>query len=292
MKSLLLRAAVALIALLVCVPGSALLARPAWDHAIQSGQYASPRHVEKWTEEWDPVAQRWVAVDLRETRPSRGARSARSQRDAGALARFGPFLVVNEGLAALVDTTNSQSPADFDRMIMAFPQLAVLSFVDAPGTVNDVANLKLGRRIRASGLSTYIPANGSARSGAVELFLAGKERKMEAGALFAVHAWLDNYGREPSSFAENDPVNRLYLDYYVEMGMSEADARAFYAMTNSVPHHSALWFGPDQMRRWLKSDAVNEPAERKLAQIPYRFDRLMEPVHGFHKFAIKSWEAL
>ena len=90
------------------------------------------------------------------------------------------------------------------------------------------------------------------RSGAVELFLAGKRRTAERGALFAVHSWLDNYGREPDDFAPDAPANRLYLDYYEEMGMSEARARAFYAMTNSVPHHSAKWLRADEMLPWTR----------------------------------------
>lgn len=89
------------------------------------------------------------------------------------------------------------------------------------------------------------------RSGAVELFLAGVTRTMEEGATFAVHSWLDNHGREADDFAPDHPAHRLYLDYYVEMGMSEPQAREFYAMTNSVPHSEALWLKADDMRGWI-----------------------------------------
>jgi hypothetical protein len=123
--------------------------------------------------------------------------------------------------------------------------------IEAPGTRHDIANLQLGRMIRAAGLSTHVPNGGSVRSGAVELFLAGATRTMDDGALFAVHSWLDTYGREPGDFPEDHPANRLYLDYYVEMGMSETQARAFYAMTNSVSHVDALWLGASDMRGWV-----------------------------------------
>jgi hypothetical protein len=66
-----------------------------------------------------------------------------------------------------------------------------------------------------------------------------------------VHSWLDNHGREADDFAADHPANRLYLDYYVEMGMSESQARNFYAMTNSVPHASALWLKAAEMRGWI-----------------------------------------
>jgi hypothetical protein len=65
-------------------------------------------------------------------------------------------------------------------------------------------------------------------------------------------------GREPADFAPDAPENRLYLDYYAEMGMSDDEARAFYAMTNSVPHSGALWLEGAEMARWIA------PAARRL----------------------------
>ena len=273
----------ALIALLAIVPTPALLAQSAL--SAPSGQTAAvdaQRFVDQWTEEWDPVTQQWTRVDTASPAPGRAnwarERVGGSGQGYGALARFGPFVVVNETTANLIGTTDSHTPADFSRMLAVFPHLRTLNFVDAPGTINDLANLELGRMIRASALATHIPRGGSARSGAVELFLAGSHRTMEPGALFAVHSWLDNHGREPKDFPEDHPANRIYIDYYIAMGMSESAARGFYAMTNSVPHSRALWFGPDQMRRWIgageDSAAPIEPPPP--ITIAYRFDWLLD----------------
>lgn len=166
--------------------------------------------------------------------------------------QYGPFRVIDDRSAAIVGATSANAPYHFDAMLRDFPELEVIELIEAPGTNHDLANLALGRRIRAAGLATHVPDGGSVRSGAVELFLAGATRTIEDGAEFAVHSWLDAYGREPDDFAPDAPENRLYLDYYVEMGMSEARARDFYAMTNSVPHHSALWLSGDEMRNWVK----------------------------------------
>jgi hypothetical protein len=146
-------------------------------------------------------------------------------------------------------------------MLAAFPGLQVIEFADAPGTSNDIANLKLGRAIRAAGLATHVPEGGSARSGAVELFLAGTQRTVAPGALFAVHSWRDELGREPDDFAPDSPENRLYLDYYAEMGMTAEEAHDFYAMTNSVPHAGALWLEGKDMAQWI---APRQPATRAL----------------------------
>ncbi|WP_366067945.1 alpha/beta hydrolase [Erythrobacter sp.] len=268
--------ALLLAALALLLPGSGALAQ-------QGSRVVS--HV-SWVEEWDPATGQWVrvedspatvtaaafepvsatvirsgAVTITETVSEIGvedpqpvrfiAQGARLPASAAGIAAFGPFRVIDARHAALVAPTDAASPQAFAAMLAAFPGLEVLAFVDAPGTSHDLANLRLGRAIRAAGLATHVPAGGSARSGAVELFLAGTRRTIDPGALFAVHSWRDERGREPSDFAPDAPENRLYLDYYTEMGMSETQARDFYAMTNSVPHAGALWLEGAEMARWI-----------------------------------------
>lgn len=242
-----------------------------------------------WVEEWDSASQRWVRVEdaapaladaayettsvmqargvtITETvvtEPTRFiAQPARLVGQGAARAQFGPFRVLDETRAALVSSTDAASPQAFAAMLAAYPGLEVIEFVDAPGTSNDLANLTLGRAIRAAGLTTHVPDGGSARSGAVELFLAGTRRTIAPGALFAVHSWRDERGREPADFAPEAPENRLYLDYYAEMGMSAHQASAFYAMTNSVPHAGALWLDSADMAGWI---APTHPTLRELA---------------------------
>lgn len=170
------------------------------------------------------------------------------------IARFGPFRVLDGTRAAMVDATDSASPAQFQAMMAAYPGISMIEMIEVPGTEDDRANLKLGRMIRARGLTTYVPAGGSVRSGGVELFLAGKVRIAEPGAEFAVHAWADEDGREATDYPADAPENRAYVDYYVEMGMPAAQARSFYAMTNSVPNGDAKWLTGADMGRWVVLD--------------------------------------
>lgn len=171
------------------------------------------------------------------------------------VAAYGPFRVLDEGRAALVDVTDAASPSSFTAMLHDHPGIATLEMIDCPGTDDDRANLALGRMIRARGIVTHVPDGGSVRSGAVELFLAGIRRAADPGAEFAVHAWQDEDGREPQDYAPQAPENRAYLDYYAHMGMSAAEAAAFYAMTNSVPHAGAKWLGAGEMARWVRLDS-------------------------------------
>lgn len=170
------------------------------------------------------------------------------------LASFGPFRVIDAQTASLVDVTDSSSPAQFAALLNAHPGITELRLLECPGTEDDLANLQLGRMIRAHNIATHVPSDGSVRSGAVELFLAGARRIADPGAEFAVHSWEDEDGRQPSDYAASAPENRRYLDYYRQMGMSPIEAEAFYAMTNSVPFDSARWFGAQVMGLWVPLD--------------------------------------
>ena len=170
------------------------------------------------------------------------------------VASFGPFRVLDPGRAALVDVTDEATPAQFQAMLRAYPGIAMIEMIECPGTYDDRANLRLGRMIHARGISTHVPAGGSVRSGGVELFLAGKTRIADPGAEFAVHSWADEDGREAKDYPADAPENRAYIAYYEEMGMPEPQAKAFYAMTNSVPNADAKWLGAEDMGQWVHLD--------------------------------------
>ncbi len=170
------------------------------------------------------------------------------------IASFGPFEVLDGTRAALVAETDSYSPADFAAMLRAHPGIRVLEMADCPGTVDDFANLRLGRMIRAHGIATHVPDHGSVRSGAVELFLAGASRSAAPDAAFVVHSWIDEDGHEPDDFAADASVNKTYLGYYREMGLPDDKAAAFYALTNSVPNRDVLMLGKADLARFAALD--------------------------------------
>lgn len=198
---------------------------------------------------WVVVEEEWEVVD--QAPASRYVSPLQARVERAAIAAYGPFRVIDGQTAALVGIIDSRSPTAFRAMLADYPALATLEFVEAPGTHNDLANLALGRMIRARGLATRVEDGGSVRSGAVELFLAGATRAIAPGAEFAVHGWLDDRGYGAEDYPLNAPEHRRYLDYYAEMGMGRAEAEAFYAMTNSVPYDDALWLTGREMQRWL-----------------------------------------
>lgn len=215
----------------------ALLAAPA--HALLPG-------AEEWV--WEYEEAEWSEAPAAGTSGRFVSEAAPEQH--AAAATYGPFRVIDGSRAALVGITDHRSPRDFAAMLRDHPGLAMLELVECPGTFDDIANLELGRMIRRAGLATHVPRKGSVRSGAVELFLAGTSRSIEDGARFAVHSWEDDSGREAFDYAITAPENRRYITYYLEMGMSNEQAHAFYAMTNSVPFSSARWLSASEMRGW------------------------------------------
>lgn len=165
--------------------------------------------------------------------------------------RFGPFRVIDDQVVELDGLTDSGSPAQFVAMTSKFPHLSVLRMANCPGTIDDVANLRLGRMIHARGMATIVPSSGSVRSGAVEIFIAGVVRTAEYGAEFAVHTWSDRMGIEIANSAASDPISQAYLAYYSEMGLSKQQARGFYVLTNSVQKDQALWLTADDLKKYF-----------------------------------------
>jgi hypothetical protein len=171
-----------------------------------------------------------------------------------AKASFGPFSVIDGATVRMAGDVTSATPRQFAAMLAAFPGLKRLEMVDCPGSLDEEANLILARAIRRQGMETVVPAGGSVRSGAVELWLAGTTRRAAPDAEFGVHSWADEYGREANDYPANDPVHAEYLGYYREMGLDDAKARAFYALTNSTPFDDVRYLTRGDMARFVTLD--------------------------------------
>lgn len=168
-----------------------------------------------------------------------------------AKASFGPFAVIDENTVRMAGDVTASTPRRFAAMLAAFPNLKRLEMIDCPGSLDEEANLILARAIRRAGLETVVPSGGSVRSGAVELWLAGSTRRAAPDAEFGVHSWADENGREANDYPANDPVHAEYLGYYREMGMDDASARAFYALTNATPFDDVRYLTRDDMARFV-----------------------------------------
>jgi hypothetical protein len=88
----------------------------------------------------------------------------------------------------------SQTPANFERVLNENPQVRTIVQTDMAGSLDDEAVLEMGYLLRQRGLNTHLTARSEIYSGAVDLFLAGRQRTMQRGAVIGVHSWADGFG--------------------------------------------------------------------------------------------------
>jgi hypothetical protein len=164
--------------------------------------------------------------------------------------QFGPFTIITATQAQLNGATDEATPDQFRAMMRQYPGIKHISMIDCPGTENDDANLEVARMIRKAGINTHVPADGSVRSGGVELFLAGLKRTYDKGAQFGVHSWIDEDGMQASDVAADDPINAAYISYYQEVGLPPQIARAFYAFTNQTAFNDIHYMSEQELARF------------------------------------------
>ena len=219
-----------------------LCAVPAVTHAADGtdGDTLVIETEEIWSEDGGDVLTFRETIDEARAAPlSGGSRFLPVATDGYAPSRtpivsIGPFHLISADTVEMIGTVDSDTPAAFARLLADHPGVRRLVMVECPGSIDEDANHRLARAVRRAGIATHVPAGGSVRSGAVELWLAGATRTAERSAEFGVHSWRDEDGRDARDYAASDPVHSEYLAFYREMGLNERTAREFYALTNSV----------------------------------------------------------
>jgi len=133
--------------------------------------------------------------------------------------------------AYVYGTTDSASAGDIDALIRENPRVNTLVLKYMPGTVDADQNLRLARSVRRNRLKTHLDRDSRIASGAVDLFLAGRERTMACGARIGVHSWsivgLENYEPRKDFY---DARKRQQEGFLRDMGIDPA----FYLFTRDA----------------------------------------------------------
>lgn len=124
------------------------------------------------------------------------------------------------------------------------PNVTELVFVDIPGSLDQQAIMEGARLIRRLGLNTQIAPTGYVLSGGVDLFLGGVERSIGAGAGVGVHAWFDGTNLDALSLDRNDPIHATYINFYLEMGVSE---RFYWFSLEAAPANRVYFLSPEEI---------------------------------------------
>jgi len=163
---------------------------------------------------------------------------------------FGIFSSQDATVAIMNGTIGSDTPEHWDNFIAEFPSTNRIVMKDCPGSEDDAANLEAARKIRNHGVEIHLPSDAEIASGAVDLFLAGITRTRDAGSKIGVHSWSDG-SNDATAFPVGHEEHQSYIDYYIEMGFSQADAEAFYYFTiNAAPAADIHWMTDDEIEEY------------------------------------------
>ena len=133
----------------------------------------------------------------------------------------------------------------FKKVTSENPNIKTLVLQIINGSVDDEANLELGRMVRRAGFTTVVPSDGLVASGGTDLFLAGEKRILEKGACVGVHSWGDD-SSDGNDFPKTSPEHTPYLKYYQVMNIPEE----FYWFTLESASASEI--------HWMNQNEANQ----------------------------------
>jgi hypothetical protein len=116
---------------------------------------------------------------------------------------------------------NTPTLGKFEAVIADNPQITTLVQCEMPGSSDDDTMIALSYRVRDLGLNTHLTANSMVASGGTDLFLAGAERTIAAGARVGVHSWSDGTN-DASAFPKDSSEHDANADYIFDMLGDEA----------------------------------------------------------------------
>ena len=114
----------------------------------------------------------------------------------------------------MTGTINSKTLAQFNEIYAQNPDITTLVELSIPGSMDDDTMIALAYRVRELGLNTHLRARSEIYSGGVDLFLAGVQRTIDAGAEVGVHSWSDGI-RDAADYPRSAPEheqNRRYIE--------------------------------------------------------------------------------
>lgn len=168
------------------------------------------------------------------------------------------------------------TPEEFNALKKRNTALTTLVLRSVPGSDDDVANLTLARTVRKLNLTTIVPSDGLVASGGTDLFLAGSQRNVEAGACIGVHSWASSglFGTTAGvNLPRENPEHRRYLQFYSDMGI---DAAFYWFTLNAAGVDDVHWMTEEEINAFglstspmsaANSDTPSERNERCNARL-------------------------
>jgi len=151
-----------------------------------------------------------------------------------------------KGDTAYVDGgTDSFSYGSFKNFIDEYPDVEHLVLRRMPGTTDSTTNLRIARLIRRRNITTHLERRSIIASGAVDLFISGRQRTMECGALIGVHSWSFDGHVGPKDIGRDDN-QKMHETFLKDMGVDPD----FYVFTREAADPDEIYY--------LKSDEIDQ----------------------------------
>ena len=136
----------------------------------------------------------------------------------------------------------STTPTVVQNLIDNNPLVTTIILHSCPGSEDDDSNLVASMLIYNQGYKMYLPDNGFISSGAVDMFLAGSVRVIDATYdPVGVHSWSDGTN-DATFFPVGHPNHQPYIDYYVNIGFTLQESEDFYYFTINAANANGIYW--------------------------------------------------
>ncbi len=142
---------------------------------------------------------------------------------------------------------NARAPSAFIDALKANPGVTEIYLGQIKGSVDPVAVARMGRLIRAQGLSTRMDARSAVFSGGVDLHLGGARRIIAPGATVGVHDWVNSFGEQGRDFRPDAEAHEPTRSYTAQMLGSDA---FYWFALNAARHDQVHFMTRAEMRRY------------------------------------------
>ena len=155
---------------------------------------------------------------------------------------------VNGLFAVAYGVIGESSPDVVQQLIDNYPNVSTIIMYACPGSEDDDANLEASLKIHNHSYKMYLPIDGWIASGAVDMFLAGSTRVIDAiYEPVGVHSW-SNGTNTATDYPIGHEFHQPYIDYYVSIGFNQQAAEDFYYFTiNTAEAESIYWMNNEEI---------------------------------------------
>jgi len=176
--------------------------------------------------------------------------SMTSCQKTGFLTRYGIFDVKNDSTITMNGVIGGRTDNHFNNLVKKHTNVKWIELGHCPGSKNDEVNLVVAKKMYDLGMNTKVYSDSEIASGAVDLFLAGNERIVQADAKIGVHSWAGD-NKIPTELALDAIEHDLYIDFYKSVGMTDSEAREFYFFTiESAAANDIHWMTPEEIKHF------------------------------------------